>query len=57
MTNDSESALAPPDKPLPAPRVTTGMLRSEQNRRALEIWSVFRANKTAAAGVDAANSA
>ena len=57
ITSDSESALAPPDKPLPAPRVTTGILCSEQKASALEISSVVRASRTALAGADGANGA
>ncbi len=57
MTRESEFALAPPDRPLPAPRVTTGIFLSEQKAKALEISSVDRANKTALAGEEGANGA
>ena len=50
MTSDFESVFAPPDNPLPAPRVTTGIFLSEQKANAFEISSVVRAKSTAAAG-------
>ena len=43
-------ALAPPDKPLPAPRVTTGILFSLAYFKAMEISLALRASKTANGG-------
>ena len=57
ITSESASALAPPDSPLPAPRVTTGILCSEQKAKALETSSVVLAKRTAFAGAKGAKGA
>ena len=49
MTSEDDVALAPPDRPLPAPRGTTGMLCALAYATALATSSVDLANKTIAA--------
>jgi hypothetical protein len=57
MTSDCAVAFAPPASPLPAPRVTTGILFSFAYLRASEISAALLARRTAKGGWCGANGA
>ncbi len=57
MTKLCALEFAPPDKPLPAPRVTTSILFSFAKANALEISVAFLASSTANGGALTANGA
>ena len=57
MTSESAVEFAPPESPLPAPRVTTGIEFSLAYFSAIEISAALRANKTAKGAAADANGA